>query len=1080
MTSGLKRRIVQYGVAVLASGTALLVQRVLISYIGPGLPTYLLFYPAVMLTATVCGLGPGLLATAVSALFAAYFILPPEGLAVGSPVALLGLVVFAWMGTGMSLMAAWYRRARARAARAALHLAGSAEDEATPHRTPHQRGGTPGALPRRVPLRRWLALLVLGTAGPLLVFGVIVLGWLVGGYRADQDRRQTDTTRALAAAVDAEIRAWKTALQVLAESNDLQHGRLAAFDEEARAVAARHEGWIVLTDASGQQRLNTRRAFGDLLPRTGTPDLIQTVFRTRQPLVTDLVFGAVAQRYIVAVVVPVIREGQVLYALDMAFDPERLTRLLADQRFPATWILGITDGRQRVVARVPDRADRRGQPAAPPQARAFAEQPSGTLDATLSDGRVARIAFQRLREAPWTVSVAVPVAELQATWQRPVLAFLLLGGLAALGAIGLAARLARRIADPMTEAARLAVTVVQGQPPTLAPSGIAEVAALQDALADGATTVRTAMEAREEALTALREANEGLERANQLLRMLSACNEALVRIDDEPRLMQEICRIAVEIGGYRMAWVGVADTDADRSVRPVASTGFEAGYLEAARISWADTERGRGPTGTAIRLGQLQIGTDFLTEPRLAPWREEALNRGFRSSIALPLRQGETVFGVLTIYAAEPAAFGDAQVPVLRELADDLAFGLHAVRVRTALRESHDRVRALAGELTLAEQRERRRLADVLHDGLQQQLVAARLRAHMLARSPVAAVHAGADELVALLEEALAQTRSLAGELNPPALQQGHLLPALEWLAGWILEKHRLTVHVRLAATPLAALPAAVAVLLYQSVRELLLNAVKYAQVTTAEVTLTQDAERFTCTVADAGVGFDPTALRVAGGTAGGVGLLGIRERLELLGGRLEIVSARGQGSGVTVIVPLLPAPERAPAVQPPGSLPAVAGARPSAERRTRVLVVDDHALVRRGVATLLAGEPDLEVVGEADDGPRAIELTRQLTPDVILMDINMPGLDGIEATRIIHAEFPAVRVIGLSMFEDPDQPAAMQEAGAVGYFSKSDSAEALLAAIRGAGRRWRRRPLLAKKVEGRRPYGSNHRRPGG
>ena len=874
MTSGLKRRTIQYGFAVLASGTALLVQRVLISYIGPGLPTYLLFYPAVMLTATVCGLGPGLLATAVSALLAAYFILPPDGLAVGSPVALLGLVVFAWMGTGMSLVAAWYRRARDRAARAAPHLAGSAEDEATPHRTPHRYGEGPGPGLRRTPLRRWLALLILGTAGPLLVFGVIVLGWLVGGYRADQDRRHTDTTRALAAAVDAEIRAWKTALQMLAESNDLQHDRLAAFDDEARAVAARHEGWIVLTDASGQQRLNTRRAFGDPLPRTGTPDLIQTVFRTRQPIVTDLVLGAVTQRYIVAVVVPVIRDGQVLYSLDMAFGPERLVHLLADQRLRATWIAAINDGQQRVVARAPDRPDRRGQPAAPPQARAFAEQPSGTLDATLSDGRVARIAFQRLREAPWTVSVAVPVAELQATWQRPVFAFVLLAGLAAFGAVGFAVHLARRIADPMTEAARLAATVVQGQTPAFSPSGIAEVAALQDALADSAITVRTAMEARDEALTALREANESLEarvtertralaeanaalhqeiaqrqqaeaaltrlaaelertvrertaelaqtveslqdevaqrlhaethlqRANQLLRMLSACNEALVRIDDEPRLMQEICRIAVEIGGYRMAWVGVADTDADRSVRPVASTGFEAGYLEAARISWADTERGRGPTGTAIRLGQLQIGTDFLTEPRLAPWREEALTRGFRSSIALPLRQGETVFGVLTIYAAEPAAFTDAQVPVLRELADDLAFGLHAVRVRTALRESHDRLRALAGELTLAEQRERRRLADVLHDGLQQHLVATRLRAHMLGRSsPDADVHAGAHELVALLEEALAQTRSLAGELNPPALQHGHLLPALEWLARWMGEKHHLTVHVRVARGP--------------------------------------------------------------------------------------------------------------------------------------------------------------------------------------------------------------------------------------------------------------------------------------
>jgi DNA-binding NarL/FixJ family response regulator len=98
----------------------------------------------------------------------------------------------------------------------------------------------------------------------------------------------------------------------------------------------------------------------------------------------------------------------------------------------------------------------------------------------------------------------------------------------------------------------------------------------------------------------------------------------------------------------------------------------------------------------------------------------------------------------------------------------------------------------------------------------------------------------------------------------------------------------------------------------------------------------------------------------------------------------------------------------------------------------------------------LLAKEPDLTVVGEAADGQVAIGMTRELTPDVVLMDISMPVLNGIEATRAIHAEFPAVRVIGLSMGEDPDQPEAMRRAGAVGYLRKSDATEALLAAIRG------------------------------
>jgi len=305
---------------------------------------------------------------------------------------------------------------------------------------------------------------------------------------------------------------------------------------------------------------------------------------------------------------------------------------------------------------------------------------------------------------------------------------------------------------------------------------------------------------------------------------------------------------------------------------------------------------------------------------------------------------------------------------------------------------------------------------------------------------------------VELMEEALAATRSLTGELSPPALQNGSLLPALEWLARWIREKHHLTVHLTPPAVPLPRVPGDTAILLYQAIRECLLNTVKYARVDAADVTVTRDTEGLTLTISDAGVGFDPRTLRVAGGTEGGFGLLGIRERLELVGGRLEIASAPREGSRfvLTVPLPVVPAEGMAPRppVAPRGEVQRASPAAP----RLRVLVVDDRALVRRGFATLLAGEPDLTVVGEAANGQMAIELTRQLAPDVILMDISMPVLNGIEATRTIHAEFAGIRVIGLSMFEEPEQPEAMRQAGAVGYLSKNDSVEALLAAIRGGG----------------------------
>jgi DNA-binding NarL/FixJ family response regulator len=114
-----------------------------------------------------------------------------------------------------------------------------------------------------------------------------------------------------------------------------------------------------------------------------------------------------------------------------------------------------------------------------------------------------------------------------------------------------------------------------------------------------------------------------------------------------------------------------------------------------------------------------------------------------------------------------------------------------------------------------------------------------------------------------------------------------------------------------------------------------------------------------------------------------------------------------------------------------------------------RVLLIDDHAVVRRSLAHFLNAE-GVEVIGEAGNGKDGITLTRQFHPDVILMDIHMPVMDGIEATQIIHAEFPDIRIIGLSMFESAEQIDALRAAGAVGYVGKVEAPETLLAALRG------------------------------
>jgi PAS domain S-box-containing protein len=182
-------------------------------------------------------------------------------------------------------------------------------------------------------------------------------------------------------------------------------------------------------------------------------------------------------------------------------------------------------------------------------------------------------------------------------------------------------------------------------------------------------------------VTDLKREEAKLQRVNRALKTLSECNQALVRAQDEATLVSDLCRILVEHGGYRMAWIGFAEQDAAKSVRPVAQTGFQEGYLNQVSITWADSERGRCPTGTAIRKGKPVIGRDITTDPLFDPWREAPQQLSIASSAAFPLTRENFVFGAVNVYSAEPDAFETEEVRLLSELADDLAYGIAALRV---------------------------------------------------------------------------------------------------------------------------------------------------------------------------------------------------------------------------------------------------------------------------------------------------------------------------------------------------------------------------------------------------------------
>ncbi|HET6485457.1 MAG TPA: response regulator [Spirochaetia bacterium] len=550
-----------------------------------------------------------------------------------------------------------------------------------------------------------------------------------------------------------------------------------------------------------------------------------------------------------------------------------------------------------------------------------------------------------------------------------------------------------------------------------------------------------------------------LRKTNRMLRMVSRCDEALVQATDEGDLTAVISQIIHDEGGYPLAWVGISETRDESRLRCAASAGDH-------DLGGFDPPAVEGPALEAVRSGAAVISAgEVAREGSVSPRRPMAV-------AAFPLLDlGGAAFGALVICSDRPAEFDSTQVSLLKELADDLAFGLTSLDARKerdeaerALELKAAQLRALAGEIVRTEQRERQRIAQLIHDNLQQ-LLAATLYglASLSTRSRVRRE----EELKALreqLRDCITISRSLSSEISHPAFSEPDLVAALEWLVTWTRDKHGLEVHLE-PGRAVGAVPGETRIMLLQAARELLFNVVKHANVKSAWVRLDQDPQGLVkITVRDEGVGFDTASLVGVGRGPGGIGLFSVRERLALAGGGLEVTSSPGNGTRVTIWAPaaqpdggraaamdappssgIAPrsAPPRAPLVRPPGEGAAI-----------RILLVDDHVVVRKGIGLQLAQQQDMQVVGEASDGETGIQLARELKPDIVTMDVNMPGMGGIRAVGVLHAELPELPVIGLSMIDEPTQTKAILDSGAVGYVCKSAGAETLIAAIRAHARR--------------------------
>ncbi len=402
----------------------------------------------------------------------------------------------------------------------------------------------------------------------------------------------------------------------------------------------------------------------------------------------------------------------------------------------------------------------------------------------------------------------------------------------------------------------------------------------------------------------------------------------------------------------------------------------------------------------------------------------------------------------------------------------------------------------MAAELTQAEERERRRLASVLHDHLQQLLVSARIRIGMIRKNDtlLSSESGQLSDVDRLLSEAIDASRSLTVELSPPVLYDAGLGPALRWLGCHMKDNHHLSIDVCIeeSAEPTQE---ETRILLFQAARELLFNIVKHAQASHAVVTLDRNdasPDEIRLTIVDDGIGFDPDAQtesiteHYSRKSNRGFGLFSIGERIALVDGRMTIKSNSREGTLICIWIPEITQETTGIASNPASNLPKIGKIDPTDSYHAKlehrdleipqktfdkthsnqsgyieIVVADDHEILRHGLVALIEKQPDMRVVAQASNGKELINQVAEHQPDIAIVDVTMPIMNGIEATRLLSANYPEVAVIGLSMHDEADMAARMCSEGAAIYLRKGGPSEALIAAIRANARS----SALTKKV---------------
>lgn len=395
--------------------------------------------------------------------------------------------------------------------------------------------------------------------------------------------------------------------------------------------------------------------------------------------------------------------------------------------------------------------------------------------------------------------------------------------------------------------------------------------------------------------------------------------------------------------------------------------------------------------------------------------------------------RGETIGQLEVIPGQASASISPEEDYLLGEIAHRTGSAAHVVRITRDLQHARER-------LVLAREEERRKLRRNLHDAVGPTLTAIMLKMGAL-RDRVrqdATSEAMVTELREQIRGVVTQIRHVIYDLRPPALEELGLLTTIREQAQQF-SVGDLEVKVY-APDFLPLLPAAVEVATYRIVLEALNNVAKHSHATQCDIRL-RIADYLYIDVIDNGLGL-PERLQP------GVGMSSIRERVAELGGNCTFKKLPSGGTHVLVKLPMFQSTEPAVARQTLAAAPS-ASSHDESHEPIKVMIVDDHRFFREGVMNVLKAAEDIEIVAEAATGAEAVELAANKQPNVVLMDLQMPGLSGIEAAQRILRVNPFAGIVILTMLEDTDALLATLRVGARGYILKDADEKELLRSIR-------------------------------